>query len=437
MNESTQSVSSMLLSLGGSPAPIITSILQARPASIIFFVSLGTYQDVTRTILPAIMGSLGGIPPHEIVRTPDEQDLGQSTFALLREVPAAMHKMQAAGDWPELVDFTGGTKVMSAAVVWASSRYPCRFSYVGSNTPDARSKGGLGIVIDGNERCLITANPWNELAWFEINDAVALFNAGQYANATRQIKAVAGKVTDPVHKRLINLMGELWDAYTQWDVFNHQRAIGCFKNALIPLKDLAHQGELLIPGLTAFVEGSEECYLRLQGIMRNQRQDLSWELIHDLVANAGRRLHLENKNEDATARLYAAIEKTGKHALKLRHGIDNSKCRPEQLPEHLQAEYTRKYLDAKSKVLKFGLQATFDLLIALQDPIATQYQAVREQLEKLLPLRNDSILGHGTTPISSENCLNLLNLTLALLGLTETDLTHFPAVSPASITQIA
>lgn len=417
----------MLISVGGSPAPILKSIEQNRPRKIVFFVSPGTYNDVTGKILPAIVQAGLPIVPHEIVRTPDEQDLGQSTFTLLREVPAAMRKMGETHDWPDLVDFTGGTKVMSSATVWASSRYPCRFSYVGSDTPDARNKGGLGIVIDGHERCLITANPWDELAWFELKDAIALFDAGQYANAVTGIRAVTGKVTNPAHNRIITLLGTLWEGYAEWDVFQHQKAIGKMQGSLTPLKDVAPQGETLIPGLGAFVEASEGCYEQLQGIMRNQRKELSWELIHDLVANAHRRLRLEHKYEDATARLYAAIEKTGKHALKLRYGIDNSRCRPEQLPDELQADYTRKYLEPQTRTLKFGLQATFALLIAKSDPIAERYNRCQAELEKLLPLRNESILGHGTTPISRENCESLLALTLNLLNILENDLTRFPS----------
>lgn len=424
-NEPSQPNAVMLASVGGSTAPVIKSIQESRPAKIIFFVSAESYALVTREILPAVMPVLGGIPPHEIIKTPDEQDLGQSTFVLLREVPAAMHKLGESDEWPSLVDFTGGTKVMSAALVWAASRFACQFSYVGADSPDARNKGGLGIVIDGKERCLLRENPWNEIAWFAVQDATALFNAGQYANAAALLNKICSQVTTSTARRTLELIQQLWEGYAAWDVFEHRRAIQYFSKSVQPLCDSAPREETLWPGLMAFAEGSAECYELLQGIQRNG-QDLSTELIHDLVANAMRRLKIEHKNDDATARLYSAIEKLAKHALKRRHDINNSACRPEQLPDALQADYTRRFLNEKKGTLAFGLEASYALLTALQDPLAEKYADCRAELEKLLPLRNNSILGHGSTPISRENAERLLAVALQLLGVQEAELTNFP-----------
>ncbi len=431
MNSQTPGTLVMLASVGGTAAPVIRSIQESRPAKIIFFTSTGSYGSVTAEIVPAIMPALGCIPPHEIVQTPDEQDLGQSTFCLLREVPAAMRKLGENAEWPPLVDFTGGTKVMSAALVWASSRYPCQFSYIGADTAASRTKGGLGIVVDGQERCLLRENPWNRIAWFDIKDAVALFNAGQYANAANRMQQICTQVSDTSAKRLFSLILQLWQGYAAWDVFEHQKAIRLISAATQPLNDIAPAQEALWPGLMAFADHNLTCHEMLKGIMQQGITSLSIESIQDLTANALRRIRLENKFDDGTARLYSAIEKLAKYALMKNHGIDNSKCRPEQLPDTLQAEFTRRYgeADAPSGTMQFGLHASIEVLDALGDPLAARYRQQAETFEKLLPLRNNSILGHGITPISRENAEKLLDATLELLDIPETELVNFPQLS--------
>ncbi len=420
---------SLLVSVGGSPAAIVKSIELNHPASVIFFVSRGSYASVTQDILPAVLQACGRIPPHETVVTPDEQDVGASTFMLLRDVPAALHKLGLDADWPEVVDFTGGTKPMSAALVWAASRFPCTFSYIGSDTSESRTKGGLGIVIDNKEKCLLRENPWNEIAYYEVGHAARLFNGGQYANAVTALGNVLDRVSDPRRQRLLTLVYSLWRGYAAWDAFDHVIAIREFAATAQALRDLAPREAPLWPGLESFAEHSQECYELLQHIPTKRPEDLSWPKIHDLVANAVRRARLESKYDDATARCYAAIEKCGKHALKLRHGIDNSKCRPEQLPDALHAEYVRRYAtDDPSRPLSFGLQATFRLLVVLGDPVGQRFESCRAELDKVLPLRNASILGHGAIPIKPENFERLLSATLTLLDTTEADLTTFPHI---------
>lgn len=53
----------LLISVGGSPRPIIYSIIKNHPERIIFFVSSGTYDLVTSRILPEVAKELGEIPP--------------------------------------------------------------------------------------------------------------------------------------------------------------------------------------------------------------------------------------------------------------------------------------------------------------------------------------------------------------------------------------
>jgi CRISPR-associated protein (TIGR02710 family) len=425
-NAETPSV--MLISVGGSPAPIVRSIELNRPARIVFFVSRGSYASVTGEILPAVLAAVGRLPPHECVVTPDEQDVGLSVFALLREVPAAMRKLGEKAEWPELVDFTGGTKVMSAALVWAASRFPCTFSYIGSATPESRTRGGLGVVVDGREKCLLRENPWNEIAYYDVRQAVALFNGGQYANAVAALGAVLQRVSEPHRVRLLTLLCGVWRGYAAWDAFDHLAAMREFAAHAQALLDLAPSEEAIWPGLLNFAETANEHRRTLAELVKEKADALSWPKIYDLLANALRRARLERRHEDATARAYAAIEKYGKHALKRARGIDSAACRPEQLPESLHAEYVRRFGGEGRDTLQFGLEATYRVLTELGDPVGERYLACREELAKVLPLRNASILGHGIVPIKPESFERLLAVALQLMALDESALTVFPGM---------
>jgi len=415
----------MLVSVGGSPKPIIWSIEQNRPERLIFFVSRDSYTSITVDIMPALMERLGKLLPYETVLTPNEQDVGESTFALLRSVPEAMRKLGAVGEWPALVDFTGGTKVMSAAVVWAASRFRCTYSYVGSDSKEARTKGGLGIVIDGRERALLRENPWDEVAWFEVRRAVTLYNNGQYSNACSLLAEVVDRVSDERRVRVLALLLDVWGGFAAWDAFDHTRAVGLLKKSAPALAVAAYPEESLLPGIVDFAAAAVEASAALDDVVTKKPGMITWAKIADLMSNSMRRAELEQRYDDAVARCYAAVEKYGKYALQKNYGINNSKCRPEQLPDGLREEYRRRYADENS-LLRFGLQATYTLLAELGDKAGVRYRTIRDELEKQLTLRNDSILGHGFIPISEKSFRSLFELSLQLMGWRKEDLTVFP-----------
>lgn len=78
--------------------------------------------------------------------------------------------------------------------------------------------------------------------------------------------------------------------------------------------------------------------------------------------------------------------------------------------------------------MQFGLRASFKLLIHLADPIGKRYEENKEELEKLLTLRNNSILGHGTTPISADNFERLFNVSLQVMAIDKSSLVVFPRI---------
>ena len=172
----------------------------------------------------------------------------------------------------------------------------------------------------------------------------------------------------------------------------------------------------------AFIEQA----LAVQARLAEIRPSRPTHYVADLIANAARRADLEEKYEDATARLYAAIEKLGKLTLKQAHGLDNSRLAPEAVPEPLRETYRARYWSAEKGCLQIPLRATYDLLAALGDPLGKRFVDRWQEIGPLLDQRNQSILGHGTQPVSKEVYERLRAATLELLEMAPDDLPTFP-----------
>ena len=417
----------MLSSVGGSSAPLILSIRNAAPDKIIFFVSAGSRELVSKDILPA----LPSIPDHDFIQTPDEQDVGECVRTLLSEVPLSMAKFGISSPWPDIVDYTGGTKTMSASVVWASAKHPCKLSYVGAISKEARDKGGLGVVVDGKERLLISENPWDKIAHFEVESAMSLFNSAQFANAAAILDSAKTKLSDERTLRLVSSLSDISKAFLAWDSFDHRAAKLQLERVASKFQDIADASPMhLVSRLKPF---AQSILSSLDALKEIKLGEPSRDLIWDLLANASRRAFLEHKFEDATARCYSAIEKSAQVELKLRCAIDSSDCRnPELLHESLRSEFIRKYTCSKTlkngsvvQYLQFGLYAKFQLLKAFDNPLGLRFFE-RELIVSHLEERNRSILAHGISPMDETKFKALFEDALFLLDITESQIPSFP-----------
>jgi len=422
-----------LISIGGTPNPVIFSIKQHAADEVVFFVSRDSRPLVSRDILPALLKDTGSVPDHEFVLTPDPQDLGECVFTLLREVPEALRRLGIDHlEWPELVDYTAGTKVMSAALTLASSRYPCQVAYIGTPDEGGRTKDGVGVVLDGRERVFFQENPWNRIAWFDARTAAELFNRGQYGNAWRLMERIARQVTEEGTKRVFKVLAGIFQGFACWDVFDHKQAQHLLNRHLQSLLDVVHRQTPGIPRLDSFAEEVRELHAVLNRI---KPKTLTLDLVDDLLANALRRAELEQKYEDATARCYAAIERLAQHQLMLKYGIDASDARAELLPVCLRGEYEKRYTvirvkkdGSKTTKMKLPLYADFRLLAERGDPIGKRFFECEERIQSDLQARNRSILGHGMEPIQGDQFRALFEDALYLRGIEESSLWRFPTL---------
>jgi CRISPR-associated protein (TIGR02710 family) len=353
----------------------------------------------------------------------DEQDLTKC-LEELRQLSEQVREWTARGEHCRVVvDITGGTKCMTAALAIHASRWPCEFSYVGGKE---RTKDGVGIVVSGTEIVLERRNPWDALGHQAVEDFVVLFDQYAYVAAAKVAADTMRRVTRPDRRRELASLKQLAEALDAWDRFDHKTS----KNRLDEVIKLANDLRAALGPTRGerVLEGAQRLLTHLEHL--EQAQPPSREHVLDLLANAKRRKG-EGRFDDAVARLYRAIEAIAQVALKERHGIESTEKVPlEKIPEPLRATWAAR---ADEGILKLGLQDDYALLAALGDPLGKTFQdAGLSGRESPLVARNHSILAHGFERVSGAVCDKLWKEALSLANVDEASLPSFPQLAEVS-----
>ena len=409
-----QPCQAMLVSLGGSREPVLFTLNQQRPAHVVFFVS-----PQSETELQMVIKGLNFQCRFNHIVSPSAEDLGACYRALREQLPTMLAQWGLSED-DLVVDYTGGTKSMSAALVLATVERAQRYSYIGGVE---RDKGGVGVVLDGRERMLYVHNPWKEWAQEERKRISLYFAAARYATALAELQRLQ-QHADAAEQSLLRALASAVEGYRDWDNFRYQAALPKLgAQALRFLKPYA-LGNTQNPALARFVLEVETNLEFLRRFAAANTRDEAYVL--DLIANADRRARIEGKYEDAVARLYSGLERAARFRLRRQYRINTEDVKREQIPEVLREEYMQKYLDPRDGKLKVPLVAAYRLLEALGDALGGAFTLRQEEILELLNLRNSSPLGHGESPVGAEGYERFRSVLIALLALDESALPRFP-----------
>ena len=414
----------MVCTVGGTAAPLRTSIRHHCPTHIIYLASPQSRSTIRTEIEDGLEWKAGDT---QTVTLTDYQDIVQCVKDMRSGIARALRDMSLPEDTPLIADLTGGTKIMSAALALVMTEFRSRFSYVGGRS---RTKDGLGIVEAGTEFVVQDANPWDVLALREVRALAYAFNHGQFADALAITQTLAANTDDPA-RNFYGAIGDMVNGYMLWDSFNHKKALAHLERAQNRLAPYA-VGNPRIAELLQTLKQDAERAERLQedaAALRTgagqQTEEQGRAYLLDLLANA-QRCAAAGHYDDAVARLYSAIEKCAKAALWARHGIDNGHVAPEQVPEALREEWAP--LADANGLARVGLERSYQLLAALGDPLGNAFAEQGEGLKKTLQARNDSLLAHGYVPIGKDKYEKLLAAALEFLKTDPGSLPVFPHI---------
>ncbi len=411
----TEKIKAMIVSVGGTSAPIIFSLNRSKPEYICFFISKQTKKMLEEEIIP----NLDFEPRHyDWIVTSNAESLSDCYSELSKQFQALLEKWEV--DPKDVcVDFTGGTKTMSVALALATVDESCCYSYVGG---DERSKGGVGVVVNGKEKMWFVENPWDQIALTEKKEASILFNKARYASAADILEKCIARVSGE-QKPFFKALREMVRGYDLWDRFRHKEA----KDRLYKSYDV----------LSAFSHGSEKKEVKdlvkrlyeniefLEKLLSSDRPSTLY--FHDLLANARRRSELEKKFDDAVARLYRAIEVLSQAELKKVYGIETSNVEANAIPWTLREEYLSRYKDKRYSKIKIPLFASYQLLKELGNELGKEFfNLYDKEIRSLLDIRNSSILAHGFNPVDEKTFLKLFDSIMKCSGTEEENIPKFP-----------
>ena len=386
----------LVCTVGGSPEPVVATLKQWQPSRVRFVCTPQTKSDIESKILPKARDvnidiDAGRYNPFEL---PDGQDLASCVVRLRQLTPEVVNWVERGDGFRVVVDFTGGTKCMSAAIALQASRWSCLFSYVGGTE---RTKDGMGVVVSGSEKIVHQANPWDALGHQAVEDFIILFDQRAFVAAAKVAGAAKTQVGRADRKRELSVLEQLAKAFDAWDRFEHQVSRAAFENVVKAANDLR---AVLGAAKADRVLGAVDRLASHLGGLCDATPPTRHHVI-DLLANAQRR-NEEGRTDDAVARLYRAIEAMAQVALRERHGVESTEnVAVDRVPSSIRAEWE---LKAKDGVLALGLQDSYVLLAALNDPLGDRFrEASLHGTKSPLTARNRSILAHGFDRVSGDD----------------------------------
>lgn len=394
-------VRAALVCVGGTPAPVLYVLRQVRPLQVWYFCS-----PDSRHIADAIHFQLDWRPDRDFVEVDRFEELGPCYRALRQAIPSLLDKWKVRPR-EVLVDYTGGTKTMSAALVLAATEMFQQFSYVGGQQ---RQKAGLGVTLDGKERFVYQGNPWSELAVREVERARDLWAGCQFESAARVLREAADRVPKQLRFQALADLADAMAARHRLDFPNAVGLLNQLTKRLPPLYD-GHVGPSPVEFATRSFELCRECSTDKAGPA----------FLREVLDNASRTA-AQGRYDDAAARLYRAMEMQGQIWLaeatagafvngKFKHG--------QPLPAKL-AKWD-KCKPCTGEDIKLSMEQLYEALHLLDDHRAER--VIDDlRLEKksrwriATEKRNASILGHGTLPIGREGFDKMAQLAADFLG---------------------
>lgn len=404
-------ISAMVISIGGTPAPIIKSIGHYEPEFISFLASQDTSDNVTD--IKRACRAENVTFKSEITVVENVNDLlhcfEKASEAVMRVVSKGYRKDGV------VIDYTGGTKNMSVSLALAAINHGFAFSYVGGSM---RTKNGVGIVVDGTEAIYNSVNPWDFLAIEEKKRIALLFNQYQFMAAKQLCDGLSEKSTR--HRSMFKKVGFLIEGYYFWDLFRHEEAHDRFQRAKIE--------EIQETNDVAFKKFAEKTVAAIPFLKRlateNGGASMPLKLL-DLFANAERRFE-EARIDDAILRLYRLLEMIAQERLLNKYDIDTSNVNNEKIPDILKERFTNSYRNSRDNKIKVPQNAAFELLAALGDEVGNTFEENRSQFLKIQTSRNQSYLAHGFSSSKEKTYVDLRDFVVGLKMFQPDDAPVFP-----------
>ena len=417
-----ETVDHLVVSVGTSYEPIVLNISLLLPEKILFI-----YTDKSEDTLNKV------IEYCELKATDyDKQKVNEiDPIDIYRVIKQAYLKWNR----PECmyIDFTGGTKAMSAAAALAGAMINVRMVYVASEDylVDFRKPN------PGSENLIYIENPLAIFGDLEIDKAIALFKKFNFSGAKERLETLQETIPEPDMRQQLHFVYLLADAYDAWDALEFDKAGSGMAELYRQLKrDVRMHPDFLLADRIEQIRAQERMLQQLGSIPKlismKKNEDIlkTKEIIVPLMftmqMNALTR-EKQGKLDMATLLLYRLLEMIEQRRLSAydlfvsEMQYEKMKINEKTLPELKemsakdQVEWLRNEVNKiKDQVFRnnrahylpdpVSLMDGYIILAALRDPLFQlrkgDSMAILKRMRSVVFLRNNSIFAHGLGPVS-------------------------------------
>lgn len=431
-----EKVEYMILSVGTSYEPLVLNISLFQPEKILFL-----YTEKTETTIDKIV-EFCALPSSAYQKVLVNEVNPLDIYRQIKEAYLRWRLPQKI-----YIDFTGGTKAMSAAAAMVGAVIDLQLIYIGSEE----------YLIDfrkpspGSETLYFINNPYAVFGDFEIDKAMQLFGQYDYSGARNKLDELRKKIPDPLIRQQLQFSYLLASSYEHWDALEFPEAFQNMEKLVEELRrDVRLNFHFLLMDCIGLLQEQLEILASLKDIQYFFRSKNNMEvlgrleyimpLMFTMQTNSMIR-EAQGKYDSATLLLYRILEMIEQRRL-FHYGIDvsradfmNMKYDTEKLPmmkgkskEECLELYKEEIVQIKIKVFgkcngsylfeQISLLDGFIHLAALRDEIMMMGNgdsiAKLKRLRSMVYLRNNSIFAHGFSPVSKEDYNKFKGFVLAL-----------------------
>ncbi|MDR9404889.1 MAG: TIGR02710 family CRISPR-associated CARF protein [Halothece sp. Uz-M2-17] len=394
----------LIVTVGGTPQPIVTAIRTLQPDRAIFLCSTGSkgsLSQVTGEGTPCeirrgteVIDRLPNIPTQAGLGDKFERDRDVFPISEPDDLAECYHQASAAiqslrkdaASLQIMADYTGGTKTMSVGLAMAGLDHQVTlYLTTGNRTNTIKVERGE-LTGQATIAPIIAQRTLEQL----LPTALSQYD---YSAAIGQLKRLLSAIAlPPEQKRTLQEMYDCCMGLEAWDRFDHQTALD-FLQRQMKRPEIQPLGVFLRRVLSSRSTIDETFN------SPDRSKGHGYEIVQDLLLNAQRRAHQE-RYDDAIGRLYRALELLAQIRLLTGYEIKTGNVDVEKLPSSLQAKYEQK--KSRDKI-QLGLRNSYDLLSQFpDDPLGELYQQHSKYLLDALETRNNSLFAHGFEPIHAE-----------------------------------
>ncbi|MBP3195940.1 MAG: TIGR02710 family CRISPR-associated protein [Butyrivibrio sp.] len=426
----------IIVSVGTSYEPIVLSISLFKPQKILFL-----YTEVSKDILDKVV-SYTGLKTSTYEKKKVSEVSPTDIYQEIKEAYISWGKPKRL-----YIDFTGGTKAMSAAAALAGAIVDVQMIYVASNDYLADFRKPR----PGSEVIVYIENPISVFGDMEVEKADELFHEHNFSGAKEKYEVLKEMIPDPMRRQDLAFKYLLSAVYEEWDSLNFARANNLM-NELV--KQIKRDGRnypnhpVVANSLQITKQAKALSNLsRIQELTERKKskdilidKDVVFPLMFTMYMNAVTREN-QGKLDMSTLLFYRLLELVEQRRL-ASHNLfvfdmnytdftyEKGIC-PELigLYERERVEWLRREVFEirkglfKGKVSEYlpnpvSLLDGFIILSALRDSIVFEAERDRlcilKQMRSKVFLRNNSIFAHGLGPVSENDYLKFKMFVIGL-----------------------